>query len=898
MLLRPRQEQFVQRIRNALEVHGNTLGIAPTGAGKCLGRGTPVLMFDGSIKAVEDVRVGDVLMGPDSGPRRVLSVCSGREPLYQVTPTKGASYVVNESHILSLRITPGATKHNCSRSTRYRAGQIHNIGVLDYLKASETFRHCAKGWRVGVEFPPAATDLPLPPYFFGLWLGDGHSRGPAITTADTEVVDYVRDVAKVMGLSVRVEGAGGKARSYHLTTRQKGGRNHARTALVELGVFRNKHIPHRYKTASRADRLKLLAGLVDSDGYLTRGGYALTFKSRALADDVAFLARSLGLAAYTSDVIKTCTNSKTRATAVYRAVSISGDCAQVPVRLKRRMAGVRRQKKDVLSVGINVSPIGVGDYFGFEIDGDRLFLLSDFTVTHNTVMLSACIDYAGGERALILQHRDELVTQNRRTFHRFHKGASSGVIDGEQKQYGNEITFAMVQTLARDGALERLKPVDTLAIDEAHHVAAGSWLKIVERCRDLNPKVRLLGLTATPERADRKSLRVAWDNVADQISIGELIGSGHLIAPRTFVVDVGTQADLRGVKKSMAEYDMSAVEQIMDKVAVNEDVVRHWRDTAGDRSTVVFCSTIEHAKHVCEAFRQAGVSAEVVSQETSNREAVLGRFDKGEIQVICNVMVLTEGWDCQRVSCVVLLRPSSHKSTMIQMIGRGLRPVDPERYPGVRKHDCIILDFGISTLQHGSLETDAVLDPERAKGEARTKECPSCRGTVPLGVHECPLCGHEFISEDTAPKERGALTGFGMVEVDLLNASPFRYVDLWEDGSSLMATSFDAWGLVMWFRDEWHAIGGSETGGVRHLAAGEKVIALAAADEHMREHGDKKAAAKSKTWLSLPATDKQLQYLGIPKIEALGLNRYTAACKLTWKFSERVIQAKLMGAAS
>ena len=513
-------------------------------------------------------------------------------------------------------------------------------------------------------------------------------------------------------------------------------------------------------------------------------------------------------------------------------------------------------------------------------------------------MLSACIDYSGGERALILQHRDELVAQNRRTFHRYHAGATSGVVDSSHKQFGNEVTFAMVQTLARDNALEHLRPVDTLAIDEAHHAAAGSWMKIVERCRELNPDTRLLGLTATPERADRKSLRVCWDNVADQITIGELIASGNLIAPRTFVVDVGVQADLRGVKKSMAEYDMSAVEAIMDKMAVNDDVVRHWKDKAGDRSTVVFCSTVEHAKHVCEAFRSAGVSAEVVSQETSNRESILGRFDRGEIQVIVNVMVLTEGWDCQRVSCVVLLRPSSHKSTMIQMIGRGLRPVDPERYPGVRKHDCIVLDFGISTLQHGTLEQDARLDPEKAKGEARTKECPTCRAVVPLGVHECPFCDHEFISEEREAKEYEALAGFGMVEVDLLNASPFRYVDLWDDGSSLMACAFETWALVIWFRGQWHAIGGSDGDGVKYLAAGEKVLALAQADDWLRERGDKKAAAKSKTWLNLPATDKQLQYLGIPKFEALGLNRYTAACKLTWKFSERVIRAKLEGAAA
>jgi DNA repair protein RadD len=517
-----------------------------------------------------------------------------------------------------------------------------------------------------------------------------------------------------------------------------------------------------------------------------------------------------------------------------------------------------------------------------------------------TVMLSATVDYKAGERALILQHRDELVTQNRRTFHRFHPGARSGVVDGVQKQFGHEITFAMVQTLARESALERLKAVDTVVVDEAHHIAAGSWLKIMERCRELNKDVRVFGVTATPERADRKSLRVAFDNVADQISIGELIGAGNLIPPRTFVVDVGTQEDLRGVKKSLAEYDMTQVEAIMDKVAVNDDVVKHWKDKAGDRSTVVFCSTIEHAKHVCQAFKDAGVSADVVSQETSNRDAILARFDRGEIQVICNVMVLTEGWDCQRVSCVVLLRPSSHKSIMIQMIGRGLRPVDPERYPGLVKRDCIVLDFGISTLQHGSLEADAALPEEREKGEGKKKHCPDCDAEIPLSARECPLCGHEFLALDGGggAGEKEALAGFAMVEIDLLNASPFRYIDLWEEGSCLLAEAFDAWALVIWYQGNWHALGGSKEDGVKHLLAGEKLMALAQADDFLRLNGDKQAAAKSKTWLNLPATPNQLKFLGLDPISAIGLNRYAATCKLRWKFEERVIRRKLEAVAA
>ncbi len=110
--------------------------------------------------------------------------------------------------------------------------------------------------------------------------------------------------------------------------------------------------------------------------------------------------------------------------------------------------------------------------------------------------------------------------------------------------------------------------------------------------------------------------------------------------------------------------------------------------------------------------------------------------------MIANVAVLTEGYDNPPTSCVVLLRPSSYKSTMIQMVGRGLRTVDPEEYPGVIKTDCVILDFGTSSLIHGSLEQDVDLDGRLATGDAPTKQCPECAATVPAAVIECPLCGY------------------------------------------------------------------------------------------------------------------------------------------------------------
>lgn len=522
-----------------------------------------------------------------------------------------------------------------------------------------------------------------------------------------------------------------------------------------------------------------------------------------------------------------------------------------------------------------------------------------------TVMLSAVVGgmfAKGAESALILQHRDELVDQNRRTFHAFNgHGIPSGVIDANRKEFLRPVIFGMVPTLSRDQNLGALRPVDLVVTDEAHHSAASSYRKIYERARALNSGVMFLGVTATPNRGDKKALKGIYDNVADQITLGELIATGALVRPRTFVVDIGVRDDLQKVRRTASDFDMTEVAKIMDRQILNDQIVAKWKEIAGDRQTVVFCSTIEHAQHVTAAFVSAGVSARQVDGDMpdAQRRQVLTTFDHGDFQVVVNVAVLTEGWDCQPVSAVVLLRPSSYASTMIQMVGRGLRRLDPERYPGRRKDDCIVIDFGTSLLNHGTLEQDINLDPQ--KGEAPKKQCPACGGEVPQVARECALCGHVFEIEPETPAggggagEKEPLKDFVLTEIDLFKQSPFKWESLW-DGVVLVATAFDAWAMAVFYQGQWQAIGGAREHGIKLLHVGEKMMCLSVADDWMREHGDRDAAAKSKRWLHQPATDKQLQHLGVNPLQAVGMTRYQAACHLTWRFNERGVRSKLQQA--
>jgi ATP-dependent Clp protease ATP-binding subunit ClpB len=401
---------------------GNLLFLGPTGTGKCLARGTPVLMFDGTIKNVENVAVGDSLMGPDSKLRTVLSLAHGWDEMYDIVPVKGDKYTVNEPHILSLTMTPA--KQYGSPRTKYPrqrvSNTIINLSVKDYLTRSKFFKHRAKGYRVGVEFAEQA--LPIDPYFFGLWLGDGTSCRAEITSDDVEIIEAVYVTAAAAGMQVTMsESNTDRVARWDINTGTqsakgvKRNRNSIVNSLRALGVLNNKHIPMVYKANSRENRLKLLAGLMDSDGGLSKNSinnYDYVSQLEILAKGVAYVARSLGLAAYVTPCKKKC---QTGSVGTYYRVCISGDTASIPVRVARKVAPLRKQIKNVLRTGITVLPAGYGEYFGFEIDGDGLFLLGDFTVTHNTRSVEAVAETLYGDlRAVIkidcaeFQHSHEI----------------------------------------------------------------------------------------------------------------------------------------------------------------------------------------------------------------------------------------------------------------------------------------------------------------------------------------------------------------------------------------------------------------------------------------------------------------------------------------------------------
>lgn len=362
---------------------------ARPGMGKCLGKGTKVLMFDGSLKNVEDVGVEEQLMGDDSTPRKVVSIARGRENMYWVHQNHGISYRVNESHILSLKRsrTEGGHEH----------GEVLNIEVRDYLTKSAEFKSNYKGYKVAIEFDERP--LPLEPYYLGLWLGDGQSYSSRVTNIDQEVIDYLAEYADDLDLELVEYKQEGRTNNYGVTSGKQGKKGFSpQAALRELNLLQNKHIPHSFLVNSAKNRLALLAGLIDSDGCYDSENhvYEIVQKREGLAKQIKFLCDTLGF--------KTSIRTKKATIAdrgfeedVFR-VRLSGDLNKIPVRVERKKARERTSIVDWRHTGIQVELDEVDDYYGFEIDGNRLFLLEDMTVTHNTAFIvtalrNAAVDF-------------------------------------------------------------------------------------------------------------------------------------------------------------------------------------------------------------------------------------------------------------------------------------------------------------------------------------------------------------------------------------------------------------------------------------------------------------------------------------------------------------------------
>jgi len=472
-------------------------------------------------------------------------------------------------------------------------------------------------------------------------------------------------------------------------------------------------------------------------------------------------------------------------------------------------------------------------------------------------------------KVLVLAHRDELTEQNQDKFKQVNPNVSTSIVNAENKDWSGQVIFAMVQTITRDEHLENMPAIDLLVIDEAHHATAESYLKIIEYAQKINPNLKLFGVTATPMRGDKSSLGVVFSNCADQIELHELIADGNLVPPVTYRIDTGeTKEKLEALKvKASGDYSEQEMADIMNTVPLNSKVVKEWKDRASGRKTVVFCSNTKHASQITKEFKRQRVKVGLVSgsMPSSERQKMLDNLTNGKLQVIVNVAILIEGWDYPPISCVILLRSSSYKSTMIQMIGRGLRTIDTRLYPNIVKFDCLVLDFGISTILHGNLEQIVSLDQK----EEGHKYCHACKKTIPKSSEVCPLCNTHLAQElvrQVEAKEQRILEEFTMREINLLEKLTFAWTDLKQSNEGMLATGFNSWACVFKNDDIWLAVCGGKNRDNNFIETqlvykGGKLQALAAGNDFLYKHETHNSATKLGYWRNEVPTKKQRKWL-------------------------------------
>jgi DNA repair protein RadD len=283
---------------------------------------------------------------------------------------------------------------------------------------------------------------------------------------------------------------------------------------------------------------------------------------------------------------------------------------------------------------------------------------------------------------------------------------------------------------------------DLVIIDEAHHARASTYQKVI----DAYPNAIVLGLTATPCRGDGRGLGGdLFKTMIECPQVADLITQKHLVRSRVYAP---VNPDLRGVKTVKGDYHEAQLAARMDRDELVGDVVTNWHRYGERRRTVVFACSVGHSTHIRDEFLKADVRAENLDGTTpkDERESILARLGSGEIEVVTNCMVLTEGWDMPEVGCCILARPTKKMGLYRQMIGRVLRPADG-------KTDCIILDHSGAVFRHGLPEDriEWTLNPDlratspehtkrQATRESKLLECPQC-GTLRVGGEPCGNCG-------------------------------------------------------------------------------------------------------------------------------------------------------------
>ncbi len=323
-------------------------------------------------------------------------------------------------------------------------------------------------------------------------------------------------------------------------------------------------------------------------------------------------------------------------------------------------------------------------------EGKKRTLLVLPTGTGKTIVFSKIIEdrVKKGERVLVIAHRGELLEQASDKLYKS-TGLKTATEKAEQTSLGSfyRVVVGSVQTLQREKRLNQFPPeyFDTIVIDEAHHAISDGYQRVLKHFEDAN----VLGVTATPDRGDMRNLGSYFESLAYEYSLPEAIKSGYLSPIKALTIPL--KLDLSNVKQQAGDFSTKDLGTALDPYL--EQIAEEMKKQCFNRKTVVFLPLVKTSQKFRDILNQHGFKAAEVNGESTDREQVLKDYEEGKYNVLCNSMLLTEGWDCPSVDCVIVLRPTKVRALYSQMVGRGTRLA-----PG--KKELLLLDFLWHTERH------------------------------------------------------------------------------------------------------------------------------------------------------------------------------------------------------
>ena len=662
--------------------------LSPT---SCHKKGDKVLMSNGKFKNIEDIKVGDYVIGNDGKHKRVLRVFKGENvELYDIIPknSKNKKITVTSEHILPLKFSDYKEKFGYGKGDK---NYIEYITVSDYLKKPKYYKHCANMFyndtilHFDNEKDP---DINLSPYFIGCYIGDGSSYGCAITSKDKEIIQEI--YAQANKLSCIVKRTTSNQYGYKIV----GSANKENLVFREFNKFglyfsgknrikcEERFIPFEFINSSEAFRLELLAGLIDTDGYYSNAvNYEYSSKSIKLCEDVQLLAMSLGFKTTVSSKLNKIHNR------LYYTTRISGDISKIPVRIPRKkyVHWDRKVQRSTHRKKFDIEFHGIDDFYGIEVE-DHLYITNDGLITHNSgksLIIYSIVRFLLSskkiKRALFIFPGTSLVEQMYKDFIDYSSinewdvvNRSHAIFSGQEKQTDKTLTFATYQSLAKM-PISFFKQFDCVVVDECQTAKSKSIVDIMERCHNIEYRFGFSGTIPDGKsgKAHRLVIEGLFDKVFETISTDELIKRGQVTNLKIKAVLLKYPDEVRKLFPKVKYPD--EIKYLIDNKQRNKFIVNLANNLTGN--TLILFNFIEHGKLLLELLKdRSNVHFITGDNSVEERENVRQIAEStNDCVIVATYGVFSTGINIRNLHNCVIASPTKSKIRLFQSLGRILR---------------------------------------------------------------------------------------------------------------------------------------------------------------------------------------------------------------------------------